>query len=181
MDKKQKEELRILLKSRKRAQKVLAQRREVEQKRLEYKMQKEANQELIKKYTEELNTLAQECGIQTLAEQAAHERSGSLLKRVSYYIYFGPGIDFFRHSLEFEEYGELRASHLSIRILWKQPDHEWVEVEIRVHKNGQITFHNSIFPVFPFIWRQNPKLLNKMLVNALQHPRPATEPLPRNA
>ncbi|PKO16355.1 MAG: hypothetical protein CVU39_08300 [Chloroflexi bacterium HGW-Chloroflexi-10] len=171
MDRKQKEKLRFLLKARKRADKVLAKRLEAEQKKRDIKTRKEANQELIKQFTEELTVLAQECGILALVRQAALDRGGNLAQQVSYYMDYGFSTSRLQqHVLELENQGVLRASYLTLRISWGQPDTLYV-AEIRVYKNRQIRFHNFILPVFPFIWRRNPRLLQKMLTKALEHPR----------
>lgn len=175
MDPKQKKRLDILLKARKRAEKVLAERREAEQKKRDHQMRKEANQELMKRYTMELNAIAQESGILALAEQAAQERGGHLAQQVSYYVDYGPSTSILHLSLVTEVQGELRASYLSLRIIWGQPE-ALQEVEVRVYPNGQITYHNCILPVFPFLWRRYPQLLPKMLKRALEHPRPAPSP-----
>lgn len=179
MDRKQKEELRFLLKARKRADKVLAQQREDAQKKLDYKMRKEANHELMEQYTQELTALARESGILAMAEQAALALGGSLTKQVSYYIDYGFSTSSLQHILAIEDQGKLRASHLALRIIWGQTD-ALLEAEIRVHQNGQITYHNCILPVFPFFWRHYPQLLKKMFTSALEHPRPSSEPVKKN-
>lgn len=171
MDQKQKERLRVLLKARKRADKVLAQRREVERKKQDRDKRLEANQELMKQYTQELTALAQESGILSMAEQAALRCGGSLAQEVSCYIYYGISGSSFQNALGAAHPGELRASHLALRITWEEVGVS-NEAEIWVHKKGQITFHNSFLPIFPFIWRRNPRLLQKMLASAMKHPRP---------
>jgi hypothetical protein len=171
MDRRQKERLRFLLKARKRADKVLAERREVVLKKQERKQRLEANQELMKQYTQELTVLAQESGILTLAEQAAARCGGSLAQEVSYFVYYGLSSSSFQNALGVADQGELRASHLALRINW-QRDSVLNEAEILVHKNGQITFHNCLLPIFPFVWRSYPHLLETMLASAMNHPRP---------
>lgn len=176
MDRKQKEQLRILLKARKRADKVLAGRREVARKKLEHDQRKQANQALMEQYTRELTALAQQSGILSLAEQAAHLRGGNLAQEVSYYIDYGLSSNHLHQALMDENQGNLCASHLALRITWGEAG-ALKEVEIRVHKNGLITFHYSPLPIFPIIWRHYPQVLEKMLASALNHPRP---PLPQH-
>lgn len=179
MDKKQEEQLKILLKARKRAEKVLAERKAAEQKKLEEKQHKQATQEKLKQYGRELTEKAQECGMMAAAEQAAKERNGELKKQVSYYMDYGLSTSNLHRALNIPEYGELRASHLSLRIIWNQAD-AWKEAEIRVYYSGQVTFHNFILPVFPFIWRRKPEWLRRLLLRALQNPRPTTQPAQSN-
>src|SRR5512133_2454100 len=147
MDQKQKERLRILLKARKRADKVLAGRREAERKRLEHNQRKQANQVLMQQYTSELTALAQESGILAVAEQAAHLCGGALAQEVSYYIDYGLSSTNLHQAILDAAQGELRASHLALRITWGESG-ALKEVEIQVHKNGLITFHNSPLPIF---------------------------------
>lgn len=179
MNRKQKDELRFLLKARKRADKVLAKRREAEQKKLDYKMAKETNQELMERYSRELTALAQESGILAMAEQAAQDRNGNLVQQVSYYIYYGLSTNNLQRNVEISGRGELRAAYLALHIIWGQPD-EMKEAEIRVHKNGQITFHTFVLPVFPFFWRRYPQLVRNMLTKALENPRPPSVPVKTN-
>lgn len=174
MDRKQKEQLRVLLKARKRADKVLALRQEAVLKKQNHDKRLKASQELKKQYTQELTALAQESGILALAEQAALQRGGSLAKEVSYYLNYGLSGSSFPNPLGIAGQGELRAAHLALRIRW-EADGACYEAEIRVHKNGMVTFHNSRLPVFPFIWRRRAQLLQKMLDSALKHPRPRCE------
>jgi len=170
MDRRQKEELRFLLKARKRAEKVLAARREAEQKKLEYKLRKDANQELMKQYREELTSLAEECGILAMAEQAAAQRGGSVSQQVSYYLDYGMVSSSVEHILVMEERGELRAAYLVLKFSWQEAG-VLNEVEIRVHKHGQITFQHCFLPIFRFVWRCKPEWLQKMFTRALEHPR----------
>ncbi len=169
MDRKQKEKLRFLLKARKRADKVLAKRREAERKKLEHDQRMQANQALVKEYTRQLTALAQDSGILSLAEQAALQRGGSLSQAVSCYIHYGLSSSSLQHATGVGSPGELRASHLALRIIWEESGAS-KEMEIRVHANGSITFHNSFLPVFPFVWRSSPQLLQKMFAYALNHP-----------
>lgn len=119
MDRKQKEKLRFLLKARKRADKVLAKRREAERKKLEHDQRMQANQALVKEYTRQLTALAQDSGILSLAEQAALQRGGSLSQAVSCYIHYGLSSSSLQHATGVGSPGELRASHLALRIIWK--------------------------------------------------------------
>lgn len=180
MDKKQKKQLRFYLKARRRADKVLAKRRELEREKQVHEMRKETNQELKTRYTLELTTIAQESGILPMAELAALQCGGMLLQEVSYYVYYGLATSSLQQTAEIAENGELRASYLALRITWGEPEPS-NEVEIRVHKNGLITFHNSYLPLFRFVWRRNPQLLQKMLTSALEHPRQHTGPIKTGA
>lgn len=176
MDRKQKEQLRFFLKARKRAEKVLAERREAEQKKQDRKMRQEASQERMRQYSQDLILLAEESGLLAMAERAASERNGALKKQVSYYVDYGYSTNSLQKTVLPEEQGQLRASHLSLRITWGLPD-ALNEVEIRIHKSAQITFHNCILPLFPFIWRRNPQLLHRMFLRALEHPRQIAGPV----
>lgn len=169
MDKKQKERLRFLLKARKRADKVLAERREAVRKKQEHDQLLEANQALMKQYTLELTNLAQDSGILSMAEQAALLRGGSMVQQVSYYVDYGLNSSRLVQTYAVAEHGDLRASHLALRITWEETG-TMNEVEVRVHKKGQITFHNFFLPIFPFIWRGHPQVLQKLLASALDHP-----------
>lgn len=177
MDQKKKEELRFLLKARKRAEKVLAEQQKARQEKLDYEARKEANRKLMEQYADKLIALAQESGILTLAEQAALERGGRLLRQVGCYVDYGLSTSCLQQSMvAAEQPGELRAAYLSLRVIWGEPS-ALKEVEIRVHKRGQITFHYLPVPIFPFVWRRKPQLLHKMFENALAHPRPTAEPV----
>lgn len=180
MNRKQKEELQLLLKARRRADRVLAKRRQAEQEKLAHKMRREASQELMQKYTRELTALAQKSGILGLAETAALQLGASLTQEVSYHVYYGMATSSLQQTFEIAERGELRASYLALRILWGQPE-ALKEAEIRVYPKGRITFHNSLLPVFPFFWRHNPQILQKMLASALEHPHPPSAPLQTGA
>lgn len=175
MDRKQKERLRFLLKARKRADKVLSARREAQRKKQEHAQRTQANQDLLRRYTSELNLLAEQCGILILAEQAASLCGAELAQNVSYYMDYGLSDSNFQRAFVEEKSGELKVSHLAIRVIWQEAG-DLLEAEIRVHKNGQVTFHNSFIPVFPFIWRRYPHVLQKMLTSAMQHPRPCSAP-----
>jgi hypothetical protein len=169
MDRKQKERLRFYLKARKRADKVLTSRREAQQQKLDHEQRLQSNQELRKQYAQELTALAQESGILSMAEQAALTRRGSLAQEVSYYVFYGLSSSSMQHATGVGTQGELRASHLALRITWEEAG-MMKQVEIRVHKKGYITFHNSFLPILPFIWRVYPQVLQKMLASALSHP-----------
>ena len=180
MDQKQKEKLRVLLEARKRADKVLAERREAERKKQDHRERLAANQELMKQYAQALTALAQQSGVLALAEQAAQQRGGRLKKEVGYYIDYGFSSSNLQRALvaseEGKDQGKLKASHLGLRIIWDEAG-EAKEAEVRMHRSGQITFHNLLLPVFPFLWRAFPRLLERMMESALKHPRPAG---PRN-
>ncbi len=176
MDKKQKEQLRILLKARRRANKVLAKRHELEREKQVYQARKETNEELKNRYILELTTIAQESGILPMAELAALQCGGLLTQDVSYYIYYGLATSSLQQTAEIAEHGELRATYLALRITWGEPEC-MNEVEIRVHKNGLVTFHNSYLPLFRVVWQRYPQLLQKMLTSALEHPRQRTAPV----
>ncbi len=171
MDRKQKEQLRFYLKARKRADKVLEARREALQKKQDHARRSEANQALLTRYTEELTALAEACGILRLARQAAEARGGSLRQEVSYYMDYGMANSNFQRAFT-EDTGQLRASHLALRISWMEGD-GLKTAEIRVYANGQVRFHNSWLPVLPVMWRWRPKLLHAMLDSALIHPQTA--------
>lgn len=171
MDRKQKEQLRILLRARKRAEKVLAERRALQQEKLERNLQKAANQELMQQYGQTFAALAERSGILALAEQAARERNGRMTTKMSYYLDFGIHTSRLHRAVMTYKDGVLRASHLSIFVNWGEGKGRQ-EVEIRYNKNHAITFHNSHVPVFSFIWKHFPKVLPKMLADAMAHPRP---------
>lgn len=175
MDRKQKEQLRVLLEARKRADKVLADRRENERKKAALSAMKAANQERMKQYARALTAQAEVSGLLALAEQAARQRGGILKKEVGYYVDYGFNTSNLQRALvaveQGHDQGELRASHLSLRIIWGEH-----EAEARVHRGGRITFHNSLLPVFPILWRRFPKILEWMLERALGKPRRAKAP-----
>jgi hypothetical protein len=170
MDRKQKEQLRILLQARKRADKVLAERRAIQQEKLDRKLQKEANQELMQQYSRDFMELAERSGILQLAEQAARRHNGSVTTRMGYYLDFGFNIGRLQRAMMTYRDGVLRASHLGIFITWFEGQ-EKRQVEIRYNKNHAITFHNSRLPVFSFLWKHFPKILPKMLADAMANPR----------
>lgn len=178
MDRKQKEELRILLNARKRADKVLAERRAKQQEMLERSEQKAANQELIRQYTLELTARAETSGILALARQAAETLGGSICTRLSCYLDFGIHTSRIHRTVMTYKDCVLRASHLSIFIDWTE-NKEQREVEIRYHRNGAITFHHSPLPVYPIVWRKFPRVLQNMLAGALSHPHPPDPSKPR--
>lgn len=180
MDKKQKQRLRFYRKARRRANKVLAKRHELEHEKQVHEMRKETSQELKNRYTLELTTIAQESGILPMAELAALQCGGLLTQDVNYYIYYGPATSSLQQTAEIAQHGELRASYMALRITWGESE-TVNEVEIRVHKNGLITFHNSYLPLFRFVWRRNHQLLQKMLTSALEHPRQRTAPVKSGA
>lgn len=177
MDRKQKEKLRYLVQARKRADKVLAKRHEVERQKLDHQKRLQASQELKEKYTRELTELAQECGILAMAEQAALQRGSTLEQTVSYYLYSGLTSNSSMKTLADFERGELRASHLALRFTWEDAGMA-NEVEIRMHKQGYITFHNFFLPIFPIFWRFYSPLLRNLLASAMAHPRQS--PMPEN-
>jgi hypothetical protein len=181
MDRKQKEQLRFLLKARRRADKVLAQRRDAEREKLERQTRQEADQARMKQAAEALTSLAQECGILALVEQAALARGGSLKKEVHYYTDYGFNSSHLHRAVMEPNLGELRVAYLALRITWDAggtgssagtscSTGSPCEAEVRVRRRGQITFHNNILPVFAFIWRRYPALLGRMLTSALAHP-----------
>lgn len=178
MDQKQKEQLRVLLEARKRAEKVLAKQHEAQRKKQEYEKHRMVNQELIDQYTRELTVLAQACGILPLAEEAACQRGGKLTCKLACYLDYGFKNNELQRTLAAVEQGtlrgQLRPSHLELWITWNEGNLAR-EVEIRVHTKGQVTFHNSLLPIFPFLWRRYPHLLEKMLNRALQHPQAAVK------
>lgn len=175
MDRKQKEQLRFYLKARKRADKVLAKQHETKQKKIDHDRRKEANQELLQAYTRDLNGLAQESGILSMAEQAARSRGGSLSQEVSCYVDYGLNSSCLQQAIMDSNQGKLCVSHLALQITWESAG-ILNEAEIRVHKNGQITFHHIPLPVFSFIWKRYPQLLQQMLDGSIKHPRPASLP-----
>lgn len=170
MDRKQKQQLRIFLRARKRAEKVLAERRALQQERVERNLQKATNQELMQQYTQAFTALAERSGILALAEQAAREHNGSLTTKMGYYLDFGVHTSRLHRTVMTYKDGVLRASHLSIFIEWGEGKDRH-EVEIRYNKDHAITFHNSYLPVFSLIWKHFPKVLPKMLADAMAHPR----------
>lgn len=167
MDRRQKEKLRFLLKARKRADRVLKERREAEQKKLDRQKHLETNRERMEQFSQMLDALAEESGIRALADEAALRLGGSLDRQCCYYLHYPISTSGLQQALADAEPGELRASHLALRITWGEQ-----EAEIRVHKNGQITFHHSLLPLPPFVWRRYPQLLQRMLEGALRRPRP---------
>jgi hypothetical protein len=74
------------------------------------------------------------------------------------------------HILVMEERGELRAAYLALKFSWEEAG-ALNEVEIRVHKQGQITFQHCLLPIFRFVWRRKPEWLQIMFTRALEHPR----------
>jgi hypothetical protein len=172
MERKQKEQLRTLLKARRRANKVLAERREAQQKKLERAKRIETNQERKQQFTQQLTLLAEQSGILYLAEQAALLRGGSLSKELSCYVDYGLSSSCLQQACMDAAQGELKPSHLALFIRWEASGAPQ-EVEVRVHKNGEITFHNSPVPILPVLYRFFPHLLHVMLDSALAHPRPA--------
>ncbi|MRR31730.1 hypothetical protein EG834_15675 [bacterium] len=170
MERKQKDQLRILLEARKRADKVLAARRAVEQEKLDRQSMKAANQESIRQWTESYTAKAARSGILALAEQAAAERNGHLFTRMSCWIDYGMSTSRYRTAILSTKDGKLRPAHLAIMVVWDSAEGK-KEIEIRIHRFGTVSFHNSILPVYPFIWKHFPAALQKMLANALAHPR----------
>jgi hypothetical protein len=176
MDRKQEENLRVLLEGRKRAEKVLAKRHEEEQKRLDEKIRQSANQEVLDRYTEKITELAQESGILAMVEQAVLDRKARLVKQAGYYVDYGFATSRLQaYILQLEDQGKLRVAYLALRIIWQEAAlHN--EVEVRVYLNGQITFHDWFLPVFPIFWRREPNLLQKRFTRALEHPRQKANP-----
>ncbi len=174
MDRKQKEQLQTLLKARKRADKFLAERRAIQEEALERELRKAANQELMKQYTQTFTSLAEQSGILALAEQAAREHDGCVTTRMSYYRDFGINTSRMHRAVMTFRDSVLRASHLGIFISWSVGQEKY-EAEIRYTKDHIITFHNSRLPVFSFIWKNFPKVLPRMVADAMAHPR-APEP-----
>jgi len=170
MDSKQKEELRILLKSSRRAKKVLAKRKAADRERRAQKMRQMSNFELMNQYSQELDELAQESTILPLIEVAALQLGARLKREVNYYLYYGMGVSSLQQTDQVAKTGQMRASYVSLLLTWGDGDVQ-NEVEVRVHMNGLITFSNSLLPIFPFIWRRNPHILQRMLALALEHPR----------
>ncbi|GAP12407.1 hypothetical protein LARV_00142 [Longilinea arvoryzae] len=178
MDRRQKEELRILLKARKRADKVLAERREAAQEKLDRNMRKAANQELMQEYTRKFTALAEKCGILALAEEAARKVNGCFFTKMSYYIDYGMNTSHLSGAFFTYKDGVLRPAYLGIFITWDEGEAK-KEVEIRYAKNGAVTFHHSRWPIFPFIWKNFPKVLPQMVDQAMKNPR-KPEPAPRH-
>ncbi len=176
MDRKQKEQLHTLLKARKRADKFLAERRAVQQEALERDMRKAANQELMQQYTLTFTRFAEQSGILALAEQAAREHDGCVTTKMSYYLDFGINTSRIHRAVMTFRDSVLRASHLGIFISWSEGQQK-CEAEIRYTKNHIITFHNSRLPVFSFIWKNFPKVLPRMLADAMAHPRAPEPPI----
>lgn len=169
MNRKQKEQLRFLLKARKRADKVLAERREAKLKKLDHERRLEANQELKKQYTQDLTALAEESGVLAMARNAALQRGGDMTQQLSCYVDYGINSSRLVQTYAVAEHGELRPSHLAVRVTWEESGIV-NEVEVRVHRKGQITFHNSFLPVFRFVWHRYPRLLHYLFDSALAHP-----------
>ncbi len=180
MDRKQKERLLFYRKARKRAEKVLAKKHEAKQEQIDHDRRKQANQELLQRYTQELNALAQKSGILSMAEQAAFSCGGSLSQEISCYVDYGLSSSCLQQAFMDSNQGKLRASHLALTITWESTG-GWKEAEIRVHKNGQITFHHIPLPVFSFIWKRYPQLLQQMLDGSIKHPRPASLPVKKQS
>lgn len=178
MERKQKEELRILLNARKRADKVLADRKARQQEMLDRSERKAANQELIRQYTLDLTARAESSGILALAQQATEARGGRMSTKLSCYLDFGINTSRVHRAVMTYKDCVLRASHLSIFINWVEGK-EKREAEIRFHRNGAITFHHSPLPVYPILWRRFPRLLQSMLAGAMAHPRPPDLAKPR--
>jgi len=170
MDRKQKEQLDFLLKARKRSEKVLAERHAAEQAKLTRQEMKAANQESIRQWTAAYTAKAARSGILALAEQAAKDRGGHLFTRMSCWIDYGMSTSRYRTAILKTEDGKLRPAHLGIFIVWDSGENK-KEIEIRIHRFGTVSFHNSILPVYPFIWKYFPAALEKMLASALAHPR----------
>lgn len=171
MDQKQKQEL----KASKRADKLLAEQQQVEREKQDYQQRITANIALKKQFTQDLTAIAQESGILALAEEAADTRGGRLVQEVSYFVDYGTAACCVPANVVDTRSGKLRAGYLALRITWEE-NGQMNEVEIQLAPNGQITFHNSLLPVFAFIWRRNPQILQTMLGSALEHPRTATSP-----
>jgi len=170
MDRKHKEQLDFLLKARKRAEKVLAERQAAEKVKLTRQEMKAANQESIRQWTASYTAKAARSGILALAEQAAKDRGGHLFTRMSCWIDYGMSTSRYRTAILKTEDGKLRPAHLAINIVWDAGENK-KEVEIRIHRFGTVSFHHSILPVYPFIWKVFPAALEKMLASALAHPR----------
>ncbi len=170
MDRRQKEELRILLRARKRADKVLAARREAAQEKLDRSMRKAANQELMQEYTQQFTTLAEQCGILALVKEAAQKVNGCFFTKMGYYIDYGMNTSHLTGAFFTYKDGVLKASHLGIFVTWGEGEAKR-EVEIRYNRNGAITFHNSPLPVFPILRKIFPRLLPGMVDRAMRNPR----------
>jgi hypothetical protein len=87
-----------------------------------------------------------------------------------YYLYFGLDLDALNQFEEVGREGKLRTAYLDLFLTWNSGN-QTNEAEIRVHMNGLITFHNRMIPVFTFVWRNHPQVLQKMLDRALENPR----------
>ncbi len=170
LDAKQKQELQILLRSRKRANRTLAKRRAMERERQDWLARRENNLNLQTRYMQHLTEIARESTLLPMLEVAALQLGAHLTREVSYYLYFGFTTAALQFTKEVAREGKLRASYLDLRLTWDGGNHT-NEAEIRIHMNGLITFHNSLIPIFRFVWRGHPDLLQKMLASALEHPR----------
>lgn len=171
MDRKQKDQLRILLNARKRADKVLAERKAAQEAQLERKEHIAANRELIHQFMEDFTRRAESCGILALVRQAAAARNGCVTTQMSCYLDFGTHTSRLHRTVMTYKDCVLRPSHLAIFIDWDEGK-EKREAEIRYNRNGAVTFHHSPLPIFPIIWRKYPQVLDRMLAGAMAHPRP---------
>ena len=170
MDEKQKRELKILLRSRRRAKRMLAKRNILDRERKERLNRRERNLLLKNQYSQRLNELANESTILPMLEAAEQYLGACLTRTVSYYLYFGFGLLALQQTEEVAQESQLRAAYLDLLLTWNSGN-QVNETEIRVHMNGLITFHNSLIPIFRFVWRNHPEVLQRMLDSALRNPR----------
>lgn len=169
MNRKQKEQLRFYQNARKRADKVLAERREAQQKKLENAQRVEENRLLLERYTHDLTDLAQQSGILELVRAAALEMDGMFTSEVNCYVDYGISSSAFQRVLLETQRGTLKVAYLALRVRWPEGD-LWNQVEVHVFPDGRITFHQFLLPVFPFFWRRNTRLLKFLMEDALRRP-----------
>ena len=170
MDPKQEKQLQILLKARNRANKILAKqhkaREDAEKQRIHYL----ENWQSLRDHGKLLLDISRECGLYTLMEAAAKDHGGKLIKEVNYFVDYGPGARYLAQTKEFQNIFVYRTTYLALIIQWEEAG-LLKELEVRVRRNGLVTFHNSRFPVFRFMWVKNPDILRRKLENALLRPR----------
>jgi hypothetical protein len=170
LDARQKKELQILMKSRRRAKRILAKRRSLDRERQKRLDHRERNLLLKIEYSEHLTKLTQESTLLPMLEAAAQQLGARLTQEVSYYLYYGFGMFALQQTEEVASQSELRAGYLVLRLTWER-ENRINEAEIRIHMNGLITFHNSWIPIFRFVWGSRPWILHRMLDSALANPR----------
>jgi len=147
----------------------MAKQRAFERERLDRSKRRETNLTLMNEYTQKLTEIADQSNLLPMIEIAALQLKAHISRQVNYYLYYGLGASSLQQTEEVAREGQLRATYLSLKVTWEVPQ-IINEAEIRVHMNGLITFHNSLIPIFLFVWRHNPELLQRMLSSALEHP-----------